>query len=124
MELTSEELMSSWVVKMTHNHNGDLVLENENLKKSLEKIQNWFEKLRTKHNKLEIEKNTLEVENIHLKKKLGDVIFLDIWLFIINIVIWFLVSLLITDLSNWFYWFIFIIFLVIAIIVYFSKRLK
>jgi len=123
-ELTEEEYMSSWVVKMTYQINKTLILENESLKKSLEKQQDWFEKLRDKYNKSDTSNKLLRQEKKFLEDKIKWFIWLDIWIIIISIWIWFFTNLVTNDLKSILYWFVLVIFIIIYIWIILFKNKK
>lgn len=122
--LTEEEIMSSWVVKMIHNSNEELILENDSLKKSLEQQQDWFEKLRDKHNKLDTNNKLLKQEKKFLEDKIKNFLWLDISILILSICVGFFTNLVTSDLNNKLYWFVLVIFILIYIWIFIFKSKK
>ena len=116
--------MSSWVVKMTYNLNETLILENESLKKSLEKQQDWFETLRDKYNKSNTNNKLLKQDKKFLEDKIKWFIWLDSWIVILSICIWIFTNLVTNDLKNILYWFILSIFIIIYIWIIIFKNKK
>jgi len=116
--------MSSWVVKMIHNSNEELILENDSLKKSLEKQQDWFEKLRDKHNKLDTSNKLLKQEKKFLENKIENFLWLNISMLILSICVWFFTNLVTNDLNNKLYWFVLTMFILIYIWIFIFKSKK
>ena len=122
--LTDEEIMSSWVVKMIHNSNEELILEKDSLKKSLEQQQDWFEKLRDKYNKLDTNNKLLKQEKKFLEDKIKNFLWLDISILILSICVGFFTNLVTSDLNNKLYWFVLVIFILIYIWIFIFKSKK
>lgn len=123
-KLTEEEIISSWVVKMIHNSNEELILENDSLKKSLEQQQDWFEKLRDKHNKLDTNNKLLKQEKKFLEDKIKNFLWLDISILILSVCVWFFTNLVTGNLDNILYWFVLVIFILIYIWIFIFKNKK